>query len=148
MYPKPIIGVPADRRVIDPHPYHMVGEKYLTALIDVADSLPLLIPVLAEHLDVDEVLDQIDGILLPGSYSMIEPHHFPPVIYKNGSPPKTRQMNPVDKKEKKKQRLIDALERSNGNQSKAAELLGISRVTVWNQMRQFNISYEQGKLVY
>lgn len=76
MDPKPIIGVPADRRIIDPHPYHMVGEKYLTALIDVADALPLLIPVLAEHLDIDEVLEQIDGILLPGSYSMIEPHHY------------------------------------------------------------------------
>jgi len=80
--------------------------------------------------------------------AMIEPHHFPPVIYKNGPPPKTRQINPIDKKEMKKQRLIDALERSSGNQSRAAALLGISRVTVWNQMRAFNISYEQGKLVY
>mgnify|MGYP001824803830 CR=1 FL=1 len=76
MDPKPILGVPADRRIIDPHPSHVVGEKYLTALIDIADALPLLIPVLAEHLDIDEVLEQIDGILLPGSYSMIEPHHY------------------------------------------------------------------------
>ena len=76
MDPKPIIGVPADRRIVPPHPYHMVGEKYLTALIDIAGALPFLVPVLAEHLDVDEVLDQIDGILLPGSYSMIEPHHY------------------------------------------------------------------------
>ena len=76
MSPKPIIGVPADRRLYEPHPYHMVGEKYLTALIECADALPLMIPVLAEHLDIDEVLDQIDGILLPGSYSNIEPHHY------------------------------------------------------------------------
>lgn len=73
---KPIIGVPADRRLYEPHPYHMVGEKYLTALIECADALPLMIPVLAEHLDMDEVLEQIDGILLPGSYSNIEPHHY------------------------------------------------------------------------
>ncbi|MDJ0699722.1 MAG: gamma-glutamyl-gamma-aminobutyrate hydrolase family protein [Woeseiaceae bacterium] len=76
MTAKPIIGVPADRRMYEPHPYHMVGEKYLTALIECADALPLLIPVLADHLDIDEVLDQIDGILLPGSYSNIEPHHY------------------------------------------------------------------------
>jgi transcriptional regulator with GAF, ATPase, and Fis domain len=80
--------------------------------------------------------------------SMIEPHHFPPVIYKNGQPPKAVPAGPVNKREIKKQRLIDALRRSDGNQSKAAELLGISRVTVWNQMRRFNVSYEQGKLVY
>ncbi len=73
---KPIIGVPADRRMLEPHPYHIVGEKYMTALIECAGALPLMIPVLAEHLDIDEVLDQIDGILLPGSYSNIEPHHY------------------------------------------------------------------------
>ncbi len=73
---KPIIGVPADRRMYEPHPYHMVGEKYLTAIIECSDGLPLMIPVLAEHLDIDEVLDQIDGIVLPGSYSNIEPDHY------------------------------------------------------------------------
>jgi len=73
---KPIIGVPADRRMYPPHPYHMVGEKYLTALIECADALPLMIPVLAEHLDIDDVLDQIDGLLLPGSYTNVEPHHY------------------------------------------------------------------------
>ena len=38
MRPKPIIGVPADRRVIDPHPFHMVGEKYLKAVIEAAEK--------------------------------------------------------------------------------------------------------------
>ncbi len=76
MTPKPIIGVPADRRILEPHPYHIVGEKYMTALIECSDALPLMIPVLADHLDIDEVLEQIDGILLPGSYSNIEPGHY------------------------------------------------------------------------
>ena len=38
-----------------------------------------------------------------------------------------------------KQRLMDAINRSNGNQSEAARLLGISRTSVWNQVKRFNI---------
>ena len=73
---KPIIGVPCDRKIVDPHPFHMVGEKYITAVTDAAGALPLLVPVLACRYDVDEVLDEVDGILLTGSPSDIEPHHY------------------------------------------------------------------------
>lgn len=76
MRPKPIIGVPADRRVIEPHPYHLVGEKYLKALVDVADAVPLIIPVLADDLAIDELFETLDGVLLTGSQSDIEPHHY------------------------------------------------------------------------
>ncbi len=76
MSTKPIIGVPACRKQIDIHPFHVVGEKYLQAMIDGADALPLVIPVMAEHLDVDEVLGQVDGVFLTGSPSNVEPHHY------------------------------------------------------------------------
>lgn len=73
---KPIIGVPADRRMVDPHPFHMVGEKYLQALIDGAGAMPFIIPVLAEHLDMHAVLEEMDGLFLTGSPSNVEPHHY------------------------------------------------------------------------
>ncbi len=76
MSPKPLIGVPADRRIIDPHPFQMVGEKYLDALIKAADGLPLMIPLMSADVDVDELLARFDGIFLTGSYSNIEPHHY------------------------------------------------------------------------
>ena len=76
MRPKPIIGVPADRRIIDPHPFHMVGEKYLKAITDAARAVPLIIPVLADELAIDELVDAVDGVLLTGSPSDIEPHHY------------------------------------------------------------------------
>ena len=76
MRPKPIIGVPADRRVYEPHPYHMAGEKYLKAVIEAADAVPMIIPVLADELAIDELVDQVDGVMLTGSYSDIEPHHY------------------------------------------------------------------------
>jgi two-component system response regulator HydG len=40
----------------------------------------------------------------------------------------------------KKQRLIQALEASGGNQSAAARRLGISRTSVWNQIKRYNLA--------
>lgn len=76
MSSRPIIGVPACRKPIDIHPFHVVGEKYLQAIIDGADALPLMIPVMAEHIHVDELLQQVDGVFLTGSLSNVEPHHY------------------------------------------------------------------------
>ena len=76
MCPKPLIGVPADRRVLDPHPFQMVGEKYLDALAKGSDALPLMIPVMPNDVDIDELLARFDGIFLTGSYSNVEPHHY------------------------------------------------------------------------
>ena len=42
-------------------------------------------------------------------------------------------------KEIEKQELIEALTKTGGNQSRAAEILGVSRVTVWNRMKRFGI---------
>ena len=76
MSSRPVIGVPACRRILDPHPFHVAGEKYLQAVIDGAGGLPLIIPALAEHLDVDDLLAHVDGVFLTGSPSNVEPHHY------------------------------------------------------------------------
>ena len=76
MCAKPLIGVPADRRVLNPHPYHMAGEKYLTAIRDGAGALPVVIPALGQSIRPDEWLAQVDGILLTGSLSNVEPQHY------------------------------------------------------------------------
>ena len=54
----------------------MVGEKYLKAVIEAAEAVPLIIPVLADELAIDELVDQVDGVMLTGSQSDIEPHHY------------------------------------------------------------------------
>ncbi len=73
---KPVIGLPADRRMVDPHPFHMAGEKYVQAIVDGSDGLPFIIPALGDPLDVDEIVANVDGILLTGSPSNIEPYHY------------------------------------------------------------------------
>jgi putative glutamine amidotransferase len=73
---RPIVGIPADRRFIAPHPFHAVGEKYVHAVAQAANAVPLLIPVLPEPLDVEELMACVDGILLTGSPSNVEPHRY------------------------------------------------------------------------
>ncbi|MEM7282670.1 MAG: gamma-glutamyl-gamma-aminobutyrate hydrolase family protein [Pseudomonadota bacterium] len=74
MWSKPTIGIPADHRLIDPHPFHAVGEKYIKAIV-VAGGYPNLIPVLPD-LNLNDVLERLDGLFLTGSPSNIEPHHY------------------------------------------------------------------------
>ncbi|MBS0420604.1 MAG: gamma-glutamyl-gamma-aminobutyrate hydrolase family protein [Proteobacteria bacterium] len=73
---RPLIGIPADRRMLGLHPFHVVGDKYARAVLDAAGALPLLIPALADELGMDELLERLDGLMLTGSPSNVEPHHY------------------------------------------------------------------------
>jgi PAS domain S-box-containing protein len=71
---------------------------------------------------------------------MIQPHHFPPSVYQATLAAKPKRATQLDRDGLKKKQLIEALEQAGGNQSKAAQILGISRVTVWNRMKRYGIS--------
>jgi two-component system response regulator HydG len=70
---------------------------------------------------------------------VIEPQHLPPDVFLN------HKADPIDEKisanrdEIQKTRLINALEQTGGNQTKAARILGVSRITVWNRMKKYGI---------
>jgi putative glutamine amidotransferase len=61
---------------VDPHPFHMAGEKYVQAVVDGAGGLPFIIPALGDPLDIDDIIANIDGLLLTGSPSNVEPYHY------------------------------------------------------------------------
>lgn len=71
---------------------------------------------------------------------IIQPYHLPSNIYagKWGSAPAGQASSNLNEIEK--QELLDALEKCGGNQSKAAKILGVSRVTVWNRMKRHSIN--------
>jgi putative glutamine amidotransferase len=73
---RPLIGIPADRRMVGAHPFHMVGEKYARAVLEAASAAPVLIPALAEELGFDELLERLDGLLFTGSPSNVEPQYY------------------------------------------------------------------------
>ncbi len=85
MSPLPVIGIPCDVRTIDIHPFHAVGEKYIDAVAHGAGAIPMLIPCFGEGGDlkpleelfaIDDLLDRVDGIFLPGSPSDVQPHLY------------------------------------------------------------------------
>ena len=73
---RPLIGIPADRRLVGHHAYHMVGEKYARAVMEAGEAAPVLIPALAKELGFDELLERLDGLLFTGSASNVEPQHY------------------------------------------------------------------------
>lgn len=48
----------------------------MRAIVDADVGLPLLLPVLEPPLDLEALLAGFDGLLLTGSHSNIEPHHY------------------------------------------------------------------------
>mgnify|MGYP000225485251 CR=1 FL=1 len=76
MRSEPLIGIPCDRKIIGPHSFQAVGEKYVRALVDAGVGTPLLIPSLDPPLTLEPLLTHLDGILLTGSHSNIEPRHY------------------------------------------------------------------------
>jgi putative glutamine amidotransferase len=74
--PSPVIGVPCCTRMMGEHPTHWAGEKYVVAVSDAVGGLPLLIPALGQRIAVGDLIDRLDGLLLTGSRSNVEPHHY------------------------------------------------------------------------
>ena len=76
MTSKPLIGVTACRRLIGLHPSHVTGEKYLLAVVENVGGIPLSIPALGAYLRHDDLLPALDGLLLTGSETNVEPHRY------------------------------------------------------------------------
>ena len=72
---KPVIGIPADRRLLGSHWFHAVGEKYIAAIAQAADAAPVLVPALGDRY-LNDWLAACDGILFTGSPSNVEPQRY------------------------------------------------------------------------
>lgn len=89
--PMPLIAIPCCRRMSDQHAVHFVGEKYILAGLEAAGCLPVLIPALGDRLDLAELIGRFDGLLLTGSPSNVEPHHY------DGPPPPADNLTDPDR---------------------------------------------------
>jgi len=73
---RPLIGIPADRRMLGPQPYHLAGEKYVTAALDAAGAIPVIVPALGRELQDASLLESLHGLLFTGSPSNVEPRRY------------------------------------------------------------------------
>ncbi len=76
MLQKPVIGIPCDVKMIGHFPFHAVGDKYVAAAAGAAGGVPVLIPSLGDEDQIRALLQLVDGLLLPGSPSNVEPAHY------------------------------------------------------------------------
>lgn len=80
--PPPLIGITSCLKPRDELHFHSVGEKYVDAVVVGAGGIPVLIPAIGARLDPDGLLERIDGLLVTGSPSNVDPVHY------GGPPPR------------------------------------------------------------
>jgi putative glutamine amidotransferase len=73
---RPIIGIPACIKMLGEHPFHAVGAKYVDAIVNAADCIPLLLPAIGDKQDIATILELVDGVLLTGSVSNVAPERY------------------------------------------------------------------------
>ena len=78
---KPIVLLPSDVKQIGEHAFHAVGQKYILAVAQAAQAMPLLVPAISEYLSMDDLLASADGILFTGSPANIHPSHFGQAVH-------------------------------------------------------------------
>lgn len=82
---RPVVLIACDVKQVGIHPFHAVGEKYINAVAHGAGVWPVLLPAtgpgtdldgLTDHVDLDALLAQADGVFLPGSVSNVAPPEY------------------------------------------------------------------------
>jgi putative glutamine amidotransferase len=74
--PLPVIALMSCVRSLGPHPFHVVGDKYVAAISHGAQAWPWPLPALGSWYDWPAFLAKIDGVLLTGSPSNIAPEEY------------------------------------------------------------------------
>jgi putative glutamine amidotransferase len=72
----PIVAIPTCFREVNERVMYTAVVRYPHAVVDAAGCLPMLIPAIGDKLDIDALLDAVDGVLLTGSPSNVEPYHY------------------------------------------------------------------------
>lgn len=81
---RPLVLVPACHQVVKGLPSYTVGRKYIEA-VELAGAQALVLPGLAPA-DVPAILGLVDGVLLTGSPSNVNPAHFGEAVHDPAQP--------------------------------------------------------------
>ena len=70
---QPLIAVTGDVRHFDNYTWHATPQTYLEAAVSVAKVTPLIVPAFGSRIDLDAILDNVDGVMATGSKSNVHP---------------------------------------------------------------------------
>lgn len=55
---------------------HATGERSIHSLLRMVDCIPVLLPPVGAAMDIIELVSRVDGVVLTGGRSNVEPHHY------------------------------------------------------------------------
>jgi putative glutamine amidotransferase len=70
---QPLVAVSTDVRQFENYTWHAAPRQYLEAAITAAGVFPILVPSFGDRLDLDELLNSVDGVMITGSKSNVHP---------------------------------------------------------------------------
>jgi len=70
---QPLVAVSTDVKEFDNYTWHAAPEQYLEAALSAAGVFPVLVPSFGERLDLDTLLGAVDGVMLTGARSNVNP---------------------------------------------------------------------------
>jgi two-component system response regulator HydG len=94
--------------------------------------------------NVRELINVIEYSFVLCHEGEIMPNHLPARV--TGKEPRVTPKGRATKRQsddEERKRILQALESSGGNQSEAAKILGISRVTLWKRLKAFDIQVDR-----
>ncbi|MGD8757182.1 MAG: sigma 54-interacting transcriptional regulator [Desulfobacterales bacterium] len=92
--------------------------------------------------NVRELRNAIEYAFVLCSGNWINKEHLPPKITANGKKPLMNHQRSSASWEEERKKLLDTLRQVGGNQSEAARILGVSRVTIWKRIKKYGIDLE------
>jgi PAS domain S-box-containing protein len=120
--------------------FHKIALKNRKPIQGIGDDTMACLMAYAWPGNVRELKSAFEYAFVTCQESMIRPRHLPPNL--QGRIIGTAR-SAFNRHEIQRMELIEALDAVEGNQSKAAELLGVTRVTIWNRMRRFGVQYKK-----
>ncbi len=75
--PQPLVAIPACiKKINEFFEFHSVGNTYVRAVADCSRARPLIVPAIGTMIAPEDFVSRIDGLVLTGSPSNVEPHHY------------------------------------------------------------------------
>lgn len=93
--------------------------------------------------NVRELKSALEYAFVIAERGLIDLHQLPQNVLTRKSVRGPEPISPKGQDSLEKTALIEALRECSGNQSQAARILGVSRVTVWNRMKKYGIDLQK-----
>ncbi len=87
-----------------------------------------------------ELINVLEYAFVVCQGDLISVHHLPPLMGKEQTFAPVKKHNATENDQR--EQLIKVLEEAGGNRQKAAQVLGVSRVTLWKLLKKHDIKAE------